>query len=135
MGEIGGNHQISDSVVSGTYAACVATNDSMAFVGRYIPKDGASATGDLTGAEATQLTENGLAILVVRHYRGGSSVHLAAIFLEDASRRRRRLVTVEKGVLDCQKMTTLDNVAHGDDYAPGQSPRSFEIWNGSARTA
>jgi hypothetical protein len=50
----------------------------MAFVGRYIPKDGASATGDLTGAEAAEITENGLAVLVVQHYRGGSYASLAA---------------------------------------------------------
>ena len=67
-----------DSVISGTYAACAATNHSMSFVGRYIPKAGYSAAGDLTSAEAVQITENGLAILVVQHWRGGNYASDAA---------------------------------------------------------
>ncbi len=56
-----------NGTITGAYAACAVTNYGMSFVGRYVPLAGISAAGDLTSAEAVQITENGLAILVVQH--------------------------------------------------------------------
>jgi hypothetical protein len=66
-------------VITAAYAACMASSpNNMSFGGRYIPKAGYSAAGDLTSAEALAMTGNGLAILVVQHWRGGSYVSNAA---------------------------------------------------------
>ncbi len=71
--------------ITGAYAACAATNYGMSFVGRYISLTVGEQSGDLTSAEAVQITENGLAILVVQHcYSAPSFTNYAAQGKTDA---------------------------------------------------
>lgn len=57
-----------DGTITGAYAVCAASSPySMSFVGRYISLTTTEASTDLSSAEAVQITENGLAILVIQH--------------------------------------------------------------------
>jgi hypothetical protein len=111
-----------DSVVSGTYAACVATNDSMAFAGRYIPLAGISPTGDLTSAEAVALTENGLAVLVVQHPRGGTYASNSAAATKGTSDGNEAVsylsgISAPSGIFVYCDIESFDTAAHAAAWA------------------
>jgi hypothetical protein len=129
-----------DSVVSGTYAACVATNDSMKFAGRYIPLAGVSATGDLTSAEAVQLTENGLAVLVVQHPRGGSYASLTAAANQGTSDGNKAVsylsgIVAPAGIFVYCDIEGFDNPINPGSYAVAWANAWATVVNASAYRA
>lgn len=57
-----------DTVVPGAFAAC-NYGSGYSYVGRYISLTSPEHSGDLSSVEATQITKNGHAVLVVQHPR------------------------------------------------------------------
>jgi hypothetical protein len=107
-------------VVSGTYAACAATSHGKSFVGRYVSLTSPEASGDLSSAEATEITENGLAILVVQHcYSDPSFSNYATQGTTDAGVAITNLnaIGAPSGIFVYVDIENFDTAAHAAAYA------------------